>query len=235
MSRTHRLFQLMQTLRRLPGPVTAERLAQETGVSPRTLYRDIDTLRGMGAVIDGAAGYGYTLIEDASLPPLTFDDEEIEALVVGLREVQQVGDPALARAAGSALAKLRARLPEAQARRLHHAVLTAHRFRPIPAPGVDAAVLRRAAWEEVQVRFSYTDKDGAPSQREVQPLGIVFMDQSHCLLAWCLLRGDFRVFRLDRMAGLELTGTSFRPRRAAMLRTHLERIEQAAKSHTWGN
>lgn len=59
MPRTHRLFQLMQALRNHTPPVTAALLASETGVSERTLYRDIDALRGLGAVIDGTAGYGY--------------------------------------------------------------------------------------------------------------------------------------------------------------------------------
>ena len=53
MSRTHRLFQLMQALRSLPAPITAARLADATGGSARTLYRDIDTLRELGAMIDG--------------------------------------------------------------------------------------------------------------------------------------------------------------------------------------
>lgn len=225
MSRTERLFQLMDSMRRLPPPVTAGQLADETGVSERTLYRDIDALRGLGAVIDGAAGFGYTLIEDAHLPPLSFDDEELEALVVGLREVRAVGDPALAEAAERALARLKARLPEAQAHRLKHAVLTAHRFFPTPAPGVDASALRKACWEEKQVTFSYTDRNGAPTQRTVKPLSIVFFEQSHCLIAECQLRQAFRTFRLDRMAALEVTSQSFRPHRVRLLREALKRFE----------
>ena len=62
MSRTHRLFQLMQALRRATPPVTATYLAQDMQVSLRTIYRDIETLRSLGAVIDGAAGFGFTLI-----------------------------------------------------------------------------------------------------------------------------------------------------------------------------
>ncbi|MGP6088470.1 helix-turn-helix transcriptional regulator [Antarctobacter jejuensis] len=224
MSRTARLFQLMTALRRLPAPVTAARLAEETGVSARTLYRDIDTLRSLGAVIDGEAGFGYTLIESAHLPPLGFDDDELEALILGLREVTAVGDPALAGAADSALAKLRARLPEAQAHRMRHAVLTAHRFSPPPAPAIDAKALRQACWDEVQVVFDYSDKTGQATRREVQPLSIVLFDRSHCLLAWCLLRQDYRAFRLDRMADLCRTGTSFRPERVPMLRTYMDRI-----------
>jgi len=224
MSRTARLFQLMQALRSLPSPVTAERLAEETDVSIRTMYRDIESLRGLGAIIDGEAGFGYTLIEDATLPPLGFDDEELEALVLGLREVMQVGDPSLAKGAESALAKLGARLPEGQSRRLKHAVLTAQSFFPPPAPTVDAGILRRAAWDERRIRFHYADAVGAETQREAYPLSIVFMQSSHCLVAWCHLRNDFRVFRLDRMDALEVLEECFRPRRVSLLRQYWEKM-----------
>ena len=224
MTRTHRLFQLMQALRGRPPPVTAEALARDLDVTPRTIYRDIDALRGLGAVIDGAAGFGYTLIEDNALPPLSFADEELEALVLGLSEVEQVGDPALAAAAGSALAKLRARLPAAQSHRLKHAVLTAQRYVPLPEPGVDVRALRQATWDERTIRFDYTDAEGRETQRSVDPLSIVYMQASHCLLARCHLRADFRVFRLDRMRDLEVTGPSFRPHRVPLLRECLERM-----------
>lgn len=72
MSRTDRLMRLMDALRRLPAPVTAARLAGETGVSARQLYRDIATLRAGGALIDGEAGVGYSLTEDPALPPQSF-------------------------------------------------------------------------------------------------------------------------------------------------------------------
>lgn len=218
MSRTDRLFRLLQAMRNLPDPVTASRLADETGVSMRTIYRDVETLRGVGAVIDGAAGYGYVLTEDAALPPLSFGNDEIEALVLGLREVAQIGDPDLVLAANSALNKLKARLPEAQSHRLAHAVLSAKRFARLPEPTVDVSVLRSACWDEVEVGFAYSDAAGASTQRTVKPLGISFMDRSNCLLAYCNLRQDFRAFRLDRMRDLQVTPQSFRPRRVPLLR-----------------
>lgn len=228
MSRTARLFQLMQALRQSAPPVRAEGLAQEMGVSLRTIYRDIDELRALGALIDGEAGFGYTLREDATLPPLGFDDEEIEALVLGLREVGQIGDPSLADAAKRALAKLKARLPPKQAHRLEHAVLSARRFHVRPEPGVDPRALRQAAWDEVSIRFDYEDKEGAATSREVDPLGITALDNVVCLLAFCHLRRDYRSFRLDRMRNLEVSENSFRPRRVPMLRAFIERIRNDA-------
>lgn len=218
MSRTDRLFRLLQAMRNLPTPVTAAQLADETGVSTRSIYRDVETLRGVGAVIDGTAGFGYVLTEDAALPPLSFGNDEIEALVLGLREVAEIGDPDLVTAAKSALSKLQARLPAGQGHRLKHAVLTAKRFDKLPQPTVDVSTLRRACWDEFEVEFSYSDAEGAKTQRVVKPLGISFMDRSNCLIAFCTLRHGFRAFRLDRMQELQVTQQSFRPNRVPLLR-----------------
>lgn len=226
MSRTHRLLQLMQSLRRHAPPVTAQALADDTGVSLRTLYRDIDALRGMGAIIDGTAGYGYALIEDAALPPMMFDDEEIEALVLGLRDVQAIADPALAEAAKNALAKIQARLPSQQAHRLKHAVLTATRFRRKDQPTIDVRALRQATWDERSIQIDYSDAHGQVSQRLLDPLGIVFFQDSNNLIAWCHLRQDYRNFRLERIKALKVTEASFRPRRIPMLREAIKALSR---------
>ncbi len=225
MSRINRLFTLMQSLRRLPAPVTAQALAQDTGVSERTIYRDIETLRGVGAVIDGTAGYGYALTEDPSLPPMMFTDEEIEALVLGLREVREIADPSLAEAAQSALAKLKARLPEAQSARLRNAVLTAKRFARRPDISIDTRALRQATWDEKALDISYSDEAGRNTERRILPLWIIYFDYTLCLLAWCKLREDFRMFRLDRINAIRDTPESFRPRRVALLRDCLEALD----------
>lgn len=112
MARADRLLILLQALRQLPAPVTAQRLALETGVSARTLYRDIDSLRAAGAVIDGAAGQGYWLTEDPALPPQSFDRLEIEALVLAVAELGVRGEAAIVAAGEAALAKIIATLPE---------------------------------------------------------------------------------------------------------------------------
>ena len=224
MSRTLRLFQLMQALRQGPGPKTAAGLGEELGVSGRSIHRDIATLREMGAIIDGEAGYGFTLIEDNALPPMGFSNTELEALVLGLREVQQIGDPDLASAAGEALRKLQGRLPPRQSHRLRHAVLAAHRFKRPQPPCIRVADLREATWDELEVLFNYTDAKTATTSRQVKPLGLIYFDHSTVLIAWCLLRQDVRVFRLDRMSDLQVTKQSFRPHRVAMLRDALAQI-----------
>lgn len=217
----------MQCLRTATPPVTAGALARELGVSLRTLYRDIEALRRSGALIDGEAGVGYILQEDPALPPMLFSRDEMEALVLGLREVSEVGDPVLARAAENALSKLKASLPERMRSEFEHAVLYAKRFTPRPDISVDVEALRRETREERMIEIDYVDVKGASTKRGIYPLAIVFFEQSLVLLAWCTLRIDYRAFRIDRIQRLETTDTSFRPRRVAMLRACLKQLSSA--------
>lgn len=218
MSKSDRLFRLLHLMRSLPAPVTAARLAADTEVSERTLYRDIETLRAGGALIDGAAGYGYTLTEDPALPPQMFSRLEVEALVLGLAEVGQTGDPALSQAAEAALAKIVASLPERVQRQALHAVLQVYRFNRPPDPPAGLAMIREACWEERALDIVYADGSGRETARRIWPLSVVFLDKAQMLLAWCCLRQDFRKFMLQRISDVRLTDDSFRPRRVALLR-----------------
>jgi predicted DNA-binding transcriptional regulator YafY len=224
MARSDRLFRLLSAFRMLPQPVTAARLAEETGVSERTLYRDIQSLRAAGALIDGEAGTGYTLTEDPALPPQMFTRLEIEALVLGLAEVALSGDPMLARAAAEAQAKIIATLPDRVQRQAIHAVSRAYRFeRRNPAPA-HLQLLREAAWEERAVDLRYLDSAGTGTARRIWPLGTVFLDREVQCLAFCCLRQDFRRFKVARMAEVRLTAESFRPRRVPLLRSFLDQL-----------
>lgn len=224
MARADRLFRLLTAFRTLPQPVTAARLAEETGVSPRTLYRDIDALRAGGALIDGAAGMGYVLTEDPALPPQMFAQLEIEALVLGLSEVRQMGDPLLTKAAETALGKIIATLPERVQRQAVHAVSRSYRFQPRAAVPSHIQLLREASWDEAEVQLRYRDRDGAETERAIWPLSIVFFDATLMCLAWCCLRQDFRRFHLHAMSEVRRTGVSFRPHRAGLLKDYIRQI-----------
>lgn len=227
LSRPDRLFRLLQALRVLPAPVTAAQLAEETGVSVRSIYRDIDSLRAAGAEIDGERGFGYCLIEDGTLPPQMFSRIEIEALVLGMAEVRQSGDPALAVAAASVMAKVAATLPQASQQQVMHAVSQVYRSgtRYPDMPCLPA--IREACWREEALVIAYSDKDGEASQRTIWPLAVVYLEQKLMVLSWCCLRDDFRMFRLDRISQTLPTGTSFRPKRVGLLRSYIERMQAA--------
>ncbi len=222
MARSDRLLRLLQHLRTEPAPVTAARLADLFGVSERAIYRDIAALRAAGALIDGQAGYGYTLTEDAALPPQMLTRLEVEAVILGLSAVRAEGDPKLATAAAHALAKITATLPEQARHHARHAGLRAARVDPKPPLAIDPGAVRHAMWEERAVDIDYTDAEGRETRRRIWPLSVVFFERVLIVLAYCTLRQDFRAFRLDRIRSLAATRNSFRPRRAALLRQYLD-------------
>jgi len=224
MTRPNRLFRLLDALRRLPSPCTAAQLAVDTGVSVRSIYRDIDSLRAGGAEIGGERGVGYTLIEDGMLRPQTFSRIEIEALTLGLAEVQNMGDPALGAAARAVLGKVAATLPSLGQQHALHAVSQVRRLQERYPTLPDMDLIRACCWREEALEIAYVDRDGAATSRTIWPLAIVYLDRVLMVLARCCLRDDFRMFSAERIQAAMATGASFRPRRVALLRAYRARL-----------
>ncbi|KKB86080.1 hypothetical protein VW29_04125 [Devosia limi DSM 17137] len=201
--RSERLLVLMQALRRRRRPVTGQVLAEETGVSLRSLYRDIETLKTMGAAIDGEAGLGFVLRADYFLPPLMFSEEEVEALVLGLRTLVHGPDAEMSQTARDATTKIAAVLPPERRGDMDAVGLFAM---PRAVTGTDWRLgqLRRAIREEWQVRISYRTQAGEASDRVIYPLALGYYDNRQILVSWCVLRNDYRSFRIDRMETLDV-------------------------------
>jgi len=217
MSRAERLLDLMQLLRRHRRPVSGRALADELGVSLRTLYRDIATLQAQGAGIEGEAGLGYVLRPGFLLPPLMFTEEEVEALVLGSRWVVDRGDSRLAGAARNALAKIAAVLPPDRREGLDGSALLVGPGSAIAAGDAELAAIRQAIRAERKLELSYRDGDGSDSRRVVWPFALGFFDRVRVVVAWCELRQSFRHFRTDRIQALTVTDTRYPRRRQAML------------------
>lgn len=214
MSRSARLLDLIQVLRRHRRPVTAARLSDELGVSLRTVYRDIGTLTAEGAPIEGEAGLGYVLKRGFMLPPLMFGEDEVDALILGLRLVAERGDPGLERAAADALAKIVAVLPD----EMEDAAATSGLLAGPGGSGAPTlAGIRQAIRAEHKMRLRYTDKKGAATDRVVWPVALGFFEAVEVLAAWCEMRRDFRHFRLDRIAAAEPLGQRYPKRRRVLL------------------
>ncbi len=209
MRRADRLFQIIQLLRRRRTATTATHIADKLGVSERTVYRDIRDLVLTGTPIDGEAGVGYRIRPGYDLPPLMFDKEEIQALVLGARIVRQFGDPALARASEAILNKVAAVIPKELAPLLSDARL----YVPTTLSGGKSAdaltVAREALIDRRKLRLTYANAKGDGTERTVRPLGIFFWGRTWTLAAWCELRDDFRNFRLDRVRGSSMLDATF--------------------------
>lgn len=218
MARSSRLLDLLDALRRHRRPVTGATLAAELGTSLRTLYRDVASLRALGAAIDGEPGLGYVLRPGFLLPPLMFPPDEIEALVLGSRWVANNGDPRLAQAARMALARIGAVLPTAARDGMDATGLWVGPAAPLPSGPVDVGQVRAAIRDERKLALSYRDGDGVATTRTVWPIALAFFDQARVLVAWCELRGDFRHFRVDRIETARIVDQRPPRRRAALIR-----------------
>ncbi|HEY1396372.1 YafY family protein [Roseateles sp.] len=228
MSRSARLLDLIQTLRRHRRPVTGEALATALDISLRTLYRDIATLQSQGARIDGAPGLGYVLREGFVLPPLMFSVDEVEALVLGSRWVASRDDARLSAAARDALAKIAAVLPPSLRHDMDNTTLLVGPSDPAHADRDVLALMRRAIRLEHKLRIGYRDLKGKDSERTVWPFALGFFDRVQVLVAWCELREEIRSFRTDRVTGPVLLDERYPQRKAALLKAWREREGIAA-------
>ena len=218
-TRAHRLLQLLELLRARRTPMPGQQLAEALGISLRTLYRDIASLRAEGAAIEGEPGIGYLLRPGFTLPPLMFSADELEALVLGARWVaNQSADPALAEAADQALRRITGVLPSD----LRLQVETSGLFVPgrcdAPLPEPWLPVLRQAIRHEHILQLDYRDAENAPSQRRIWPFAMAFFNETRLIAAWCELRQGFRHFRADRVQHLADTGQRYPERRPSLLR-----------------
>ena len=206
MSRSTRLFEIVQLLRAADRPLTARRIAALLEVGLRTVYRDIAALQAMRVPVDGQAGVGYLLRPGFEVPPLNLSPEEVEAIVVGLALLGRTGDSALQRAAVGAGAKIAAAVSRDAGSEAAVPALYASGWNALPRAPTDLAVLRDAIREARKLDVVYTDAASRRSERTVRPLALLFYIESVVLAAWCELRSDFRHFRADRIlacCGLE--------------------------------
>jgi predicted DNA-binding transcriptional regulator YafY len=218
MARTARLFELIQLLLRNRGAVSAAQLAGSLSVSRRTVYRDIQTLKALGAPIDGEAGVGFILGRGFLLPPLMFSAEQIEAIVLGVRMVSRLDDQPLALAALDALVKIATVLPGDGRETVGAVGLLSGPRPPAVADGVALAGLRAVIRAEHRVEIDYSDEAGRGTTRYIWPIALTFGNHVRLLAAWCELREDFRTFRVDRIVAFRATRERYPRRRRGLLR-----------------
>jgi predicted DNA-binding transcriptional regulator YafY len=229
MSRSQRLLDLIQILRRHRYPVAGAVLAAELKISLRTLYRDIVSLQEQGAHIEGEAGLGYVLRSGYMLPPLMFSEEELEALVLGSRWVAKRGDSRLAAAARNALAKISAVVPTELRDASNQSALLVGPGTAIAPDHPELPLIRKAIRSEHKLVISYLDLQGQQSQRSIWPFALGFFDHAHVVVAWCELRASFRHFRTDRIVAVEILEQRYPRRRQVMLKEWREREGIAAQ------
>jgi len=196
MRRTDRLFDIIQILR--DGNLhRAQDIAEQLEVSVRTIYRDMDTLVASGVPVMGERGVGYMATQAITLPPLTLTSAELEALNLGMAIVAEAADPDLKSAALSLAGKIDAVLPSQTIAEADTWKFAVYPFANAARGFSHMATLRSAIKTRQKLHLTYRRIDDTLTNRTIRPLHMEYWGRVWTLTAWCELRHDFRVFRVD--------------------------------------
>jgi predicted DNA-binding transcriptional regulator YafY len=217
-SRAERLLNMIEEFRRHRYPVSGKILAQTLGVSIRTLYRDIASLRALGAGIEGEPGVGYVLRTGFLLPPIMFTVEEVDALILGSRLVAERADKPLADAARKAMARLTAVMPNELVDRVEAQSLVVMPSEYAQLATIDMAVVRRAIHLERKLRIHYVDLKGERSERIIWPFLLIYFNGGLIISAWCEMRDGIRHFRTERIQAMSELSSRYPRRRHSLVK-----------------
>ena len=228
MNRTDRLLAMVLELQGRDR-VTATELARTFEVTKRTIYRDIATLNESGVPVVSMAGQGYWLMEGYFLPPVSLSPEEAIMLTLGSQAMAHSFDAQYRAAAQSGARKIEAVLNEVVAEEVAY---LKDNIRFIQAAGAaDTSELlqlaRRAILERRCLRLHYAKRVASEqelSERTVNPHGLVHFNDTWMLSAFCQLREDMRVFRLNRIQGVNLLDETFARQKDFSVH-HLQRLQ----------
>ena len=222
MQRSERLAEIVEIVR--DGRLHLARdIADALEVSVRTIYRDIDTLVASGVPIDGERGVGYMLREPVFLPPMALSFTELEALSLGMSIVQAAADTELQEAAKRVMDKVgqhasnRRQAPKSWGFGVYAFERAQEGFRHMP-------LIRRAIREGLKLKIDYCSLDERTSTRVIRPLQMEYWGRVWTCSAWCELRKDFRVFRIDKTAACEPTGERFQAEVGKTIEDYLKHV-----------
>lgn len=214
-NRTDRLLAIIWLLR-TRTKIKAEELAAIFGVTPRSIYRDVQALVEANVPVISLPGPdgGYSLMKEYSVTPITFSDDEVAALFVGAGMLQAMRLGHFAKAVRSAMDKITRVLPTGQEERLRTLQRAIH-----PELGGRALdetemrlhqLLEQAIVNGTVLHAVYRGTDGDSTERDIEPYGLVYQTGWWYAVAYCQMRQGMRMFRLDRFQQLQPTDRKFR-------------------------
>ena len=207
MNRIDRISALLVHLQSRPIVKSSE-MAERYGVSLRTIYRDMHTLSEAGVPICGNSGVGYSLVEGYRLPSLMFTKEEAMAFLTAEKIIEKLTDTQNSNYFRQGMDKIRTVLRVVDKKYLHNMddTISVYKSRNMREgiPNLLQTILSSIN-DKLVIKIDYTNADDNKSQRALEAVGITYTHPYWYLTAWCYLREEYRVFRLDRISHIEIT------------------------------
>ena len=183
-------------------------MSKRFGVSLRTIYRDMRTLSEAGIPICGNSGIGYSLIEGYRLPSLMFTKEEAMAFLTAEKIIEKLTDAQNSNYFQQGMDKIRAALHAVDKNYLHNMgdTIAIYKSRSTgeSLPNLLQTILNSIN-DKLIINIAYTNADGDESKRALEAVGVTYSHPNWYLSAWCHLREEYRMFRLDRIDHIEIT------------------------------
>lgn len=217
MSRTKRLLDLLLILNNRRYSVSGHVLAQDLGISIRTLYRDIAILRSQGAQIEGEVGVGYVLKPSFFIPPMMFTENEVYSLILGSKWVSQYGDIDLSKSANTALDKIFAVLPHDIKSIIDTISLRGGPPAPQSFTQEDLTDLRLAILNKNKIEIAYLSANNDQSNRIIWPFAIGYFTDKRILVGWCEKQNNYRHFKTDRIISMKVLDEYYSKPRETLL------------------
>ena len=210
MNRIDRLFgilTLLQSRKYLP----AEKIAERFSISNRTVYRDVKALQEQGIPVSFEQHKGYFLVQGYFLPPVSFNMDEANALLLVESLVNVFADNSIRIHYTAALTKVKAVLKTSQKEKLE--TMNQHIKLQIPERLTFnfeyLSVIQHAISEQKMISLDYSNAKNESSKREVEPIGLIFYAFGWHLIAWCHIRNQYRDFNLIRIISLHILDKPF--------------------------
>ncbi len=211
MNRIDRLFGILILLQSKKF-VPAEKIADRFGISVRTVYRDIKALGEQGIPVSFEQPKGYFIVQGYFLPPVAFNTEEANALLLMETIVYGFTDKSIQTHYSSALNKIKSVLRNSQKDNIEF--LEKQTMFQVPERLLNdyeyLSPLQSAISAKQVIEFRYKNQKEEESCRQAEPIGLVFYAFSWHLIAWCNLRNDYRDFKVSRILAISNTGQAFK-------------------------
>lgn len=214
MNRIDRLMGILTVLQSKKF-VPAEKIADKFSISIRTVYRDIRALTEIGVPVSFENNRGYFIVQGYFLPPVSFTNEEANALILMGAVTQRFSDSSIKKHYGTALNKVTAVLKGSQkdkAEQLQEQIKMV-----VPGCGMGGnndfeylSTLQNAIASQTILEVDYQNNQDEISKREIEPIGLIFYAYNWHLVAWCHMRKGYRDFRVSRILKVNATERPFR-------------------------
>ncbi|MEJ5993485.1 YafY family protein [Pedobacter sp. Du54] len=210
MNRIDRLFGILILLQSKKY-TSAERIAAQYGISIRTVYRDIKALGEQGIPLSFEPNKGYFIVQGYFLPPVSFNSDEANALLLMERFLEGFADKSILTHYTSALNKVKNVLRTVQKEKLE--TLNEHIKLQLPERLKNdfeyLSLLQNAISSKCIIEINYKNNKQEVSKREVEPIGLIFYAFSWHLIGWCYLRKEYRDFKLNNILKVRCTEIPF--------------------------